>query len=169
MTEEQVLDDLVRREGGFVDHPADRGGPTKYGITADTLGNWLGVQRPASIEEVRSLTVDQAKTIYRTRYIRQPGFTPENIPDENVRVFVIDTGVNSGPTTAMRHLQMALRVSPDGRWGPITRAAMAKADPGQVLKDLIRLRVMHYVRIAQGDKTQIEFLGGWISRALSFL
>lgn len=169
MTEEQIVADIVTREGGFIDHPADEGGPTKFGITAATLGNWWGLPRPATVDEVRALTVEQAKTIYRQRYIRQPGFTQENIPDERVRTFVIDTGVNSGPSTAMRHLQTAVRVSADGRWGPITHAAVLASDPEAVLKDLIRLRCLHYVRIVQGDTTQAVFLAGWISRALSFL
>ena len=37
---EQILDDILRREGGYVSHPADRGGPTNFGIAAQTLGSW---------------------------------------------------------------------------------------------------------------------------------
>ena len=30
---DDLIDDLIAREGGFVDHPADKGGPTRWGIT----------------------------------------------------------------------------------------------------------------------------------------
>jgi lysozyme family protein len=48
-----MFDDVLRREGGFVDHPADRGGPTKYGITQRTLGHYLG--RAVDRAEVEAL------------------------------------------------------------------------------------------------------------------
>ena len=33
MNIDQYLEDLIKREGGYVNNPADRGGATKYGIT----------------------------------------------------------------------------------------------------------------------------------------
>ena len=63
-----MLDDLLAREGGYVDHPADRGGPTNWGITE-------AVARSASfMGDVRDLTKGIAKEIYRSRYWQQPGF-----------------------------------------------------------------------------------------------
>ena len=33
MDVDELIDELIEREGGYVNHPADRGGPTKFGIT----------------------------------------------------------------------------------------------------------------------------------------
>jgi lysozyme family protein len=73
VTEERIISDLLAREGGFVNHPADRGGATKFGITQDTLSAWLG--RAASVEDVRALTASEAGAIYRQRFIRDLDLT----------------------------------------------------------------------------------------------
>jgi ferredoxin-NADP reductase len=73
-TIEQILDDILRREGGYVNHPADRGGPTNFGITAQTLGSWRKLGRPATAAEVQALTEPEARAIYRQQYITGPGF-----------------------------------------------------------------------------------------------
>ncbi|TYP74437.1 MULTISPECIES: glycosyl hydrolase 108 family protein [Nitrosomonas] len=34
---ESIIYDIIRHEGSFIHHPANRGDPTKYGITAQTF------------------------------------------------------------------------------------------------------------------------------------
>ena len=67
---EQMIDDVIRREGGYVDHPQDRGGPTNFGITQSTLSRHLG--RPASADEVRRLERSLAAQIYRRESYEAP-------------------------------------------------------------------------------------------------
>jgi hypothetical protein len=54
---------VIAYEGGFVNHPKDPGGPTNLGITQATLGRYLG--REATLDEVRALTREAAKPIYK--------------------------------------------------------------------------------------------------------
>lgn len=172
MTENELLDELIAREGDFVDHPADKGGPTKFGITAATLGQWFGLPGPAPVEVVRALTAADAKAIYRARYIEQPGLTEAHIPDERLRVAVIDEGVISGPRRAIQNLQRQIRVPADGVIGPQTLAALEALNDDaawNVLVNVITDRTLRMVRIVEGDRTQLVFLRGWISRALSLL
>ena len=80
MTSDQILDDVIRREGSYVHDPQDRGGPTKYGITQRTLRAWRG--QAVTAEDVRQVTRDEARAIYRRRYVDDPGFArlPDPLP-----------------------------------------------------------------------------------------
>lgn len=106
-------------EGGWSDHPADPGGKTMYGITQATLSEWLG--RPASAAEIRALSKAQATAIYRDRYWKRVG--GDQLPP-GVDLCVYDFGVNSGPDRAVKSLQAALGVKPDGWIGEKTMAAL---------------------------------------------
>lgn len=176
MTDVEVLDGLIQREGGFVVNPDDRGGPTKYGITAATLGNWRGLSRPASREEVWNLTQDEARALYTAKYIHQPGFTPEHIPFEPLRVQLIDFGVNSGPERAIRWLQRCM-----GEWMPVTGAldSHTKAELAYMARQDVRfLRFLNDALVAarlymidswtDADPSQKVFEEGVESRALRF-
>lgn len=54
MTVEEIIEGIIHKEGGYVNHPNDRGGPTKYGVTQKTLSRYYGYQ--ASIEDVKIST-----------------------------------------------------------------------------------------------------------------
>jgi len=65
-TFEAYFPELLKHEGGYVDHPSDPGGATKYGITIGTLRDWRAT--PVTKLDVRNLTKAEAKSIYRARY-----------------------------------------------------------------------------------------------------
>ena len=164
MTTDQILDDLIRREGGYVHDPVDRGGPTKYGITQRTLRAWRGQSVTAA--DVRRLTRDEARAIYRRRYVDAPGFA--TLPDP-LRAQVIDDAVLSGPRHAVKDLQRAIgRVTVDGQLGPQTRAALRQQGVAGVHARLLQVRAARIGRIVQRDSTQARFLTGWLTRITAF-
>lgn len=165
VTIDEVISDILRREGGFVSHLADRGGPTKFGITASTLYEWRG--RLVSQEDVRTLTEAEARDIYLKRYVTDHKL--EQIPNEQVRALVVDDGVLSGPRTAIQTLQRVLKVPFDGVLGPQTIAAVAAANPDALIVQLTKARCLRYARLAQRDPSQAVFIAGWIDRAFDFL
>lgn len=167
MTDNDILDGVLAREQGFVDHPHDHGGPTKFGVTAETLGAWRQLGRPATAAEVRALELPEAREILRHEYIVAPGF--DAITDPVLRVIVIDDGILSGPVTATRTLQRVLGVRDDGVFGPRTREALGAADATAVSVRLVKARIVRYAQIVEADRTQGDFVEGWVRRALGFL
>jgi lysozyme family protein len=159
-----IIDGILEAEGGFVNDPRDRGNATNFGITLATLSVARG--RAATVEDVKDLTADEARTIYRDRYILRPGFG--NLP-EPLRTEVVDHGVLSGTATATRDLQLAVGVVVDGVLGPVTRAAVEAADIQALTLRLIRERTLRLAQIVIANPSQIAFLRGWLRRALRYL
>jgi len=113
---DQAFDLLMRFEGGYTDHVADKGGPTKYGIT-------ISVARQHGYQgDMRELPLQLAKDIYKKAY--WDAVKADSLPD-SVRYDVFDAAVNSGVGRATQWLQMAVKTDADGIIGPKTLAAAA--------------------------------------------
>jgi lysozyme family protein len=165
MNVDHVIDDIIRREGGFSDRKADRGGPTKYGITQATLAAWRG--RPVTPKDVEALTVDEARRIYRTLYIEKPGFA--SLP-EPLRGLVVDTAVHSGVKTAVRLLQLALGgLLMDGVLGPVTMAAVQDANPSWLYRKMLAERIRYLGEVIKVRPANAEFAKGWMARIAEFV
>jgi len=165
VTLDALIAEIIAREGGFVDDPADRGGATKYGITARVLGEWRRLTRAATRAEVQALDLPEATAIYRQRYVIGPGF--DTLPDP-LRVQLVDFGVNSGPARAVRWLQRVLGVPVTGALDAPTRATL-DASPARLVNDaLVAARLYMIDDLTDGDPTQKRFEEGLESRALTF-
>lgn len=130
------LADLLTHEGGFVNHPADPGRATNFGVTQATLAAWRG--KPVTEQDVRDLTRDEAGAIYRARYwmpIKGDALPP------GVDLAVMDFAVNSGQAKAAMMLQQVVGVAQDGAIGPLTLAAVGAADPRAVVTGLCDARM----------------------------
>lgn len=122
MTFDTAFDRLMGHEGGYVNDPNDPGGETQWGIS----------KRSYPTVNIRSLTRDQAKLIYRDDFWNR--IHGDELHD-GVAFQVFDFAVNSGIQTAIRALQRALDVADDGHWGPVTRAAaQTMSEPDQIMR-----------------------------------
>lgn len=167
------IDEVLQREGGFVNHKANRGGPTKFGITQKTYSHYLG--HKASLQEVKDMTLDTAKEIYERNYFTGPRI---NTLPEPPRTFVLDMSINHGPKTAIKILQRVTNaagfgpITIDGVVGPNTRSAVenAQTSMGNMFQNaLVEERIRFYESIIARDPTQEVFRKGWINRAKSFI
>ncbi|MEQ5796257.1 D-alanyl-D-alanine carboxypeptidase family protein [Paracoccus sp. NFXS7] len=156
---------IQKAEGGFVNHPADKGGPTNMGITQKTLAGWR--RREVPIEEVQALTREEADQIFRQFY-----FTPcrcAEMPDRTAMV-VYNGAVLHGPDRSIRLLQQAFNtlglqvdggpLAVDGVIGRNTMAAARQTD-AQVLSEAYLDEQIAYLR---GLDTFETFGDGWLNR-----
>ena len=165
--EQQVLDDIIKVEGGWVNNPVDHGGPTNLGITLRVLQN----HRPsASVEDLVDLTVEEAQAIYYADYVGP--FTI--IEHDEIFGFVCQSAVQHGPAKAIRLLQTACNMlyastplAVDGNFGPETKRIVSRCVTFNAFRlycELIRARARYYADILKADKTQLRFAAGWFNR-----
>lgn len=167
---DSIINEILRREGWgkYTNRPSDRGGPTKWGITQKAWSDYIG--RPATIDDVKSITDYQARRFYRTEYIEGPNF--DRIVNPLLQEFVIDCGVNHGVSRAARWLQQVIGVKADGRVGPVTLSRVNSVHPAATLLRLIGVRQRFYAQIASDQlpaDPDLPNLRGWINRAAEFL
>lgn len=116
MNFDQAFERLIGHEGGYVDHPSDPGGETNFGIT----------KRSYPGENIKAMTLDRAKAIYRRDFWGPAGC--DAVADA-AKFDLFDMAVNSGVRPAVRALQRAVGETVDGMLGPRTLQA-AQLMPG---------------------------------------
>jgi len=116
---ERSFSEMLKHEGGFVNHPRDPGGMTNLGVTKRVWEAYTG--SPASETEMRSLTPAKVKPLYKHNY--WDAVRGDELPS-GVDFSVFDFCVNSGPGRAAKTLQYVVGSKPDGQIGPKTLAAV---------------------------------------------
>ena len=163
---EHLIDRVIAREGGYVNHPDDRGGPTNMGITQATLASYRG--RVVSVDDVRGLSRAEAIAIYRQNYWVRPGFV-NLVTSQAVVEMLFDAAVHHGPGTAIRMLQRAAEVVDDGVLGPMTRRAVAGYPSRRLAARFVAERAEELGRIVTARPSQAAFAHGWLRRLGEFI
>jgi lysozyme family protein len=151
----RVMPHVFAHEGGYVDHPDDPGGATKYGITLGTLRAWR--RRPLGKADVQALSAAEATAIYETIYAKAIRF--DDLPP-GLDYAVLDLAINSGPKRAAELLQRMLGIAADGIVGPKTCATAQTANPADTIHRLCDARL----KFLRGLGTYKRFGKGWERR-----
>ena len=156
---ERCLTEVLRHEGGYVDHPSDPGGATNMGITRKTLARWRKVSPWTDLPKaaVVALKRDEAALIYRASYWN--ACEADAMP-AGVDLALFDFAVNSGPDRAVRVLQAALGVAADGAVGPVTVGAVSAANPAKLINAICDRRLGFLGRLS----SFATFGRGWTRR-----
>lgn len=174
---ERAFEKTVGIEGGYVDHPADRGGPTRFGITEETA-------RAHGFEgDMRELPIEKAKEIYFESY-----FSTKRLPLDQVSQWsealaeeLFDTAVNMGVESAAKMFQLALNalnldyasgapffadLTVDGWAGQSTLGAMwtlgRTIDKRAVVRACDAMQGARYVALALDGGAQSDALHGLV-------
>lgn len=180
MNATQLIDAVIQREGEFSDNPADKGGPTRWGITE-------AVARQSGFAgDMRALPRDFAVAIYTRRYINEPGFNKVLAVSSAIGEEMVDTGINMGASLPGPWLQRVLnalnqqaRTFPDlvvdGDLGPATIAALRTiiqqrgADGETVIARALNcLQGARYLEITEGRQANEAFYFGWMLNRVGF-
>jgi len=166
----ELEDHIIKTEGGFVDDPLDVGGVTNYGITKPALADYLGVPVTNVTDQmIADLSEEDARTIYRVKWITHPRIRADLLHDHDVAMIVVDSAVLFGRERAAKWVQEICGVAQDGVIGTNTRAAMLLVDPRSIVFHIVRARTVRHARVVRANPTQVRFLEGWLTRALQFL
>lgn len=165
---DKMIEELIKREGGFVNDPSDSGGATKYGITRATLSAWR--EKECTVDDVKNLTKEEAVEIYRAEYYFKPSIDSLIIP---LQPHVLDCVANMGARGGIRLLQQAINalggsIKTDGILGPVTREHCSQCDFKQLNNMLVDMRIRFYEDLAARRPKDKKFLAGWKKRANSF-
>lgn len=142
-----LIDRVLSHEGGYVNLAADPGGETKFGIS----------KRSYPSIDIKGLTREGAIAIYdRDFWQRVQG-------DKLPRPFAfqaLDAAVNHGIGNAVRWMQRAAGVADDGHIGPLTMAAIGRAEPADLVLRFNAERLEFYAKLGTFD----TFGRGWTRR-----
>ncbi|HEX7875525.1 MAG TPA: glycosyl hydrolase 108 family protein [Sphingobium sp.] len=173
-----LIDEVIAREGGYSNHPADRGGPTCFGVTQAVAraNGYAG--------DMRNLPRATAEAIYRRLYWEQTGYAFVAEIASGVAAELFDSAVNMGPATATGFLQRALNalnrnqkdypdLKVDRAVGAKTLRALTafmalrgKVGEKVLLKAIEALQGERYLTLAERRPANEAFLYGWLANRI---
>lgn len=143
-----IIEAILVREGGYVNDPNDLGGATNFGITIKTLSDYR--KRQVDIEEVRNLTKDQAREIYKQNYLTP--FVDAAGGNVQLLALLVDSAVQHGVGRVQSWL-----------------LAVKTSDPAVIYRTILKRRIQFYGEIITARPENAKFAKGWMNRVSEFV
>lgn len=153
-------------EGLYVNDPDDPGGATMRGVTQVVYDHYRAVKKLPR-RPVKEISKEEHLEIFHDNYWKAGHceFMPKPL-----NMVHFDTCINFGIRGsikyqgAVRLLQRALNLTPDGILGPVSRGVILSGNPKEMALKYIEMRkVRRHERIKQAP-SQEKYLPGWLNR-----
>ncbi len=165
-------------EGGYSNHPSDRGGETYAGVTRRNFPTWTGWPiidaekrrnggRLPQNHKIASADLDKAVKELAKR-VFWDFFRADQIKSQAVAEIIVDWGWASGSLTAAKQIQMLAGAVADGKFGENTIRAINRANAAKLFADIRQARIGFVRAIVARNPSQQVFLDGWINRIMDF-
>ncbi len=142
-----LVERVLSHEGGYVNDPRDPGQETRWGIS----------KRAYPHLDIKAMTLQEAKDIYRRDFWQR--VRGDELPRE-FAFQALDAAVNHGIGNAVRWMQRAAGVADDGVIGPVTLAAVQRAQAADLVLRINAERLRFYAKLT----TFSTFGRGWVNR-----
>lgn len=174
---DRAYGEVLKNEGGYVNHPADRGGETYKGIARNMQRNWAGwavidseksqAMFPGRLEQNAELQ-RLVKEFYRTQFWN--AVKGDSITHQSVANMLFDFSVNMGISAGVTLVQRACTilnktVSVDGVVGGGTLNAVNSLNPKDLVQVIKACAAARYLQIVESRPTNHVFIKGWLNRA----
>lgn len=159
---DEALIFTLKNEGGYTNHPADRGGPTNKGITLKRLEEYLG-RDDVTEEEVKNMSFETINIIYKKNY--WDVLNLDQVLDQSIATALFDMGVLFGPGTALKICQSVLGINQTARMNSETLEAINNTTDDKFIPLFADKIIERFNQIAANNPSQKVFLKGWTNRA----
>lgn len=183
---EEIIKKVIKHEGGYANHPDDRGGETYKGVSRVNWPDWDGWE---IIDNIKKKAEDHTEFLNKLRNNKELDelvikFYKINFWrkiktdkfDKEIAYLLFDTAVNMGTGRAIMILQDTYNkvtpdnhISVDGIVGPQTIGAVNKADREHIIIGYISGRIQRYFDIINNNSSQKVFLRGWMNRMVRII
>lgn len=156
----RLISFILKFEGGFVNDPADSGGPTNKGVTLNTFRSVYG--RAKTVNDLKHMTDNEWRHIFKSLYWDK--CKADDISDQSIANMLVDFAWHSGVTTAVKKLQKIVGVTSDGICGVKTIGAINSRYAPETFNLLKAARMKYLQGIVKNKPSQARFMNGWKKR-----
>lgn len=175
---------VLEHEGQYINHQADRGGRTNWGVTQKVYEEFIGRKlvgpatdapkgQPMSEAEtvMRNMPLGNAISIYKKNYWDK--MQGDKIRKYAIAAAIFDQAINRGVSAAVKQAQRVLintfgygkqGITEDGNVGNLTINALNTVDEAKFLSSYLQESILAYNKIVQNNPSQSVFLKGWLKR-----